>query len=294
MHLHPFDRALDYTISMFDFVMDESDTFARYWCKYYGMYPIDVQIEGLTNSNNDALKNEMIVTVTFKYAYKIENTTKTLIEFNYNAGIVDNLGQPTSYASALTHSDQFHYQNTERDVLVRHYIGPGAGFVGTPYVVLMNVGKDIMKDMTSHTTIAPCLRFAALDNGNEARSKLDQRINMHLVSRRDNTDAVAQSNLEAVKAAAAVTEAGVAITEAAEEAAGLTGAIKSGTAKLDQFANKVDAGVDHLMDVGIGGWIVDKKGWKGKLSKEVNLLRESVDESANNLDSWFKKQIDKL
>ena len=54
--LHPFDRALDYTCSMFDFINDESDSFPRYWCKYFGMYPIDVQIEGLSNSTNDASK----------------------------------------------------------------------------------------------------------------------------------------------------------------------------------------------------------------------------------------------
>ena len=199
-HLHPFDRALDYTCSMFDYVMDESDTFMRYWCKYYGMYPIDVQIEGLGNSNNDALKDELTINVTFKYAYKIENTMKSLIEFNYNAGICNSLGQPTTDGeNVLKYSEDFMYINQQISTkTVDFYMGPGASFVGTPYVVLMNVNKDIMKDTVSGTTMSPCLRFSPLvDN-----VALNQRINMGLESVRTNENLPAQSDLTNVRTAA--------------------------------------------------------------------------------------------
>lgn len=198
MHLHPFDRALDYTISMFDFVMDESDTFARYWCKYYGMYPIDVQIEGLTNSNNDALKNEMTVSVTFKYAYKIENTTKSLIEFNYNCGICNNMGQPTGAGTrALQYSEQFAYMQNKDGKYLKEYMGPGAGFVGTPFIVLMSVNKDILKDTDTGSTMMPCLRFSPITKD----ISLNQRINMGLESINTNSSLPVQSDLTEVKVA---------------------------------------------------------------------------------------------
>lgn len=190
-HLHPFDRALDYTISMFDYVMDESDSMVRYWCKYYGMYPIDVQIEGLSNGNNDALKNEMIVSVQFKYSYKIENTIKTLVEFNYNAGVCDNVGKLTSDGSKnLEYSEQFVYKQNQSGVL-KDYVGPGAGFVGTPYVVLMSINKDIMKDTSSGTTTTPCLRFSPITYD----YKLNQRINMGIENKVENDKFVVQSEL---------------------------------------------------------------------------------------------------
>lgn len=201
---HPLDRALDYTVSMFDFVMDESDSFVRYWCKYFGMYPIDVQIEGLGNSNNDALKNEMTVTVTFKYQYKIENTTKTLIEFNYNCGICDGLGQPTEAGKDnLEYLDQFKYVNNPESEILKEYVGAGSPFVGTPYIVMMNVGKDVLKNTETHSVVWPCLRFSPLRYARE----FDRRINMGLNAAHINKDAVIQSSVTAVKEAAAVTDA---------------------------------------------------------------------------------------
>lgn len=300
-YLHPFDRALDYTCSMFDFVNDESDTFPRYWCKYFGMYPVDVQIEGLGNANNDALKNEMLVSVTFKYSYKIENTTKSLIEFNYNAGICDNLGQPTQYANALTHSDQFKYVNTKvKSAFIREYVGPGAGFVGTPYVVLMNVGKDIMKDMVSGTTIAPVLRFAAIDQGNATKHKLDQRLNMHLGTRITNTDAVVQADISAAKEAAKQTAAQVVENEAEElELTNVINAkINSLNQSLDKVDDKVDKFTDNLIDHGPGGLLiqgVDKlfgTHLSGSLKPALDLVNNTIDNTANTVDKNMSASID--
>ena len=194
--LHPFDRALDYTVSMFDFIMDEADVASRYWCKYYGMYPIDIQIEGLSNSNNEALKNEMIVNVTFKYSYKVENTTKTLVEFNYNAGVVNEVGKLTPEGSeVLEYSEQFVYlDNTDDNAMIKQYMGPGAGFVATPYVVLMGVNKDILKDTSTNSTLAVCLRYAPITH----KKELNQRINMGLESIQKNDKFLAQSDLSSV------------------------------------------------------------------------------------------------
>ena len=251
--LHPFDRAIDYTCSMFDFINDESDTFPRYWCKYFGMYPIDVQIEGLSNSNNDALKEEMSVVVSFKYAYKIENTTKSLIEFNYNAGICDNLGQLTSDGSSvLEYSEQFAYANNPTSEYMKSYIGPGAPFVGTPYVVLTSVGKDIMHDMESGTTMSPCLRFSPLS----ADKAMSQRLNMGIESISKNTNLPAQSDLTDVKKEAAKVSQKAAEIKESEDMA-LSEVIRTGVAIENEYLDKVSEKVDHINDIGIGGAFVE-------------------------------------
>ena len=269
-HMHPFDRALDYTASLFDFVMDESDTFARYWCKYFGMYPIDVQIEGLSNSNNDALKEEMVVTVTFKYAYKIENTTKTLIEFNYNAGVCDNLGQPKSVASSLLHSDQFNYSDSPNGILP-HHVGPGAGFVGTPYVVLMNVKKDLFDDMKSHDTVSACLRFSPIIKDRN----FDHAINMGYTASFTNTEPVAQSDVTAAKEAAVAASEKVADPE--YEGGPVTEWINKKVNSANKSLDKADEKLDHLLDVGPGGLAVEiideRSGGRLKDNKYVNFVR---------------------
>lgn len=259
-HLHPFDRALDYTASLFDYIMDESDSFPRYWCKYYGLYPIDLQIEGLGNSNNDALKDALNVSVTFKYAYKIENTTKSLIEFNYNAGICDNLGQPKDIGTRLMYSDQFHYSNSPNGILY-HHVGPGAGFVGTPYIVLMNVKKDIMNDMKSHDTVTPCLRFSPIIKDRN----FEHNINMGYSAVYTNGNAVVQSDVTAAKQQAAVVAEKV-VDEATE----------------GNIIDKVDNTVDHIVtDVGPGGLLVEvaDEVFDGKVkdNKFVNLLTDLSD-----------------
>ena len=276
--LHPFDRALDYTCSMFDFINDESDSFPRYWCKYFGMYPIDVQIEGLSNSNNDALKEEMSVSVTFKYSYKIENTTKSLIEFNYNAGICDNLGQLTPDGSGvLKYSDQFAYSNNPESKFLKSYVGPGAAFVGTPYVVLMSVAKDVMKDMESNSTMTPCLRFSPLSKAEE----MSQRINMGIEAVRDNTSVPAQADLTQVKAAAAETAKKASEIKDEEDTIELAKALDKWSNSATEWLDKnVDDKVDHINDVGLGGLAVEA------LDKKFNIKENNIVQELTKVSDW--------
>jgi hypothetical protein len=255
---------------MFDFVMDESDTFVRYWCKYFGMYPIDLQVEGLSNSNNDALKEEMRVSVTFKYAYKIENTTKTLIEFNYNAGVCDNLGQPMAVANELLHSDQFNYTDSLNGILP-HHVGPGAGFVGTPYVVLMNVKKDIFNDTDSHSTISPCLRFSPLIKDR----KFDHAINMGYPAVYTNTDFVAQSDVSAAKEAAQATSEKI-----SEQNSSQGSSFWDPTNKL---FDKADSVIDYAVTEGSMGDAIRAAGLSGVGKPVIDFISNSVN---NGIEDW--------
>ena len=276
-HLHPLDRALEYTCSMFDFINDESDTFPRYWCKYFGMYPVDINIEGLGNSNNDALKEEMTISVTFKYAYKIENTMKSLVEFNYNAGICNKMGQPTTAGSGvLKVSEQFAYANSPDSKFLKQYVGPGAPFVGTPYVVLMAIQKDIMKDTSTGTTMTPCLRFSPL-SGNEA---LSERINMGLESITSNNNIPVTSNLSDVKSDEDTIQSTQSTTEPGISEDGkmsIAGAFKyweyNTGEMMEKFDEKFDAADDLLTgEETIGSAVVRKLGGGGTFSDEYSKL----------------------
>lgn len=194
--VHPFDRALDYTCSMFDWIMDETGEFMKYWCKYYGMYPIDIQCEGLSNTNNDALKSELIVTVTFKYQYKLENVMRSLIEFNYNAGVCDNMGTPRLDFKSFMESQSFFYRDKADDEVLPHYIGPSGMFTGTPYVVMVAQDKDYMK-LTGGKTVTPMLKFLPVTN-----IAIDKRINLGLTSVAQNNNILARSELSDVQQSA--------------------------------------------------------------------------------------------
>lgn len=194
--VHPFDRALDYTCSMFDWIMDESGEFAKYWCKYYGLYPIDLQCEGLSNANNDALKSELTVTVTFKYQYKIENVMRSLIEFNYNAGICNNMGSPRINFKSLMESQSFFYRDNGNDKVLPNYNGPAGMFTGTPFIVMVAQDKDYMK-LTNGKTVTPSLKFLPITN-----TAIDKRINLGLTSVAKNNNIVAQSDLSDVQQSA--------------------------------------------------------------------------------------------
>lgn len=290
-NIHPLDRALDYTCSMFDFINDESDTFPRYWCKYYGMYPIDIQIEGLGNSNNDALKEEMSVSVTFKYAYKIENTTKSLVEFNFNAGICDCVGQPTSEGSGvLKVSEQFAYSSNAESKFLKNYVGPGAPFVGTPYVVLMSISKDIMNDTSNGTTMTPCLRFSPLTKD----EKLNQRINMGIESISENANVPAQSDLSDIKAAASAARQKAADNEKAANEMTFAEYLADETAKKTAKLDKVGNVVDLVMDKGPGGTIIDLVGLSGKGKPALDLVNNGIDSGADKVDNFLQSGIDKV
>ena len=140
--LHPYDRALDYTASIYDIVTDETGQRILYWCKYYGVFPIDLSNSMLSNDNNAPLISEAKLTTTFQYQYKQENIFKNLVEFNYNAGICDGVGNMRADVSTtLRKSIPFLYREngvggtSETNPAIQNYIGAASMFTGSPYIV---------------------------------------------------------------------------------------------------------------------------------------------------------------
>ena len=140
--LHPYDRALEYCASVFDVITNESMTKVLYWCKYYGLYPTNVSSSILANTKNAALTGEATVTATFQYQYKQENLFKNLVEFNYNAGLVNSMGKTRDDVTAyLRNSVPFLYrENGEGGTSfttsnLKNYRGAAGMFTGSPYIM---------------------------------------------------------------------------------------------------------------------------------------------------------------
>lgn len=193
--LHPYDRALEYCASIYDFVTNEADTKVIYWCKYYGIYPIQVS-SPIANENNGPLTNEnMKIDVTFRYQYKLPGVNKTLVEFNYNSGICDQFGRvrlttnPTfsspfmvKDASSGVSTDDID-NNQVVDTLgklksgggdlqkaLKYHVGAAGMFTGTPMILMTMMGTI---DGTS--SVYPVLRFQPLNNN---RSDLTRTLNL--------------------------------------------------------------------------------------------------------------------
>jgi hypothetical protein len=141
MLTHPYDRALEYCASIFDIITNETGSKILYWCKYYGVYPTNISSALLSNASNSALTQTANVNATFQYQYKQENLFKNLVEFNFNAGIVDSTGRMRDNVAAyLRDSIPFLYRedgkggtNTTSPRL-KNYIGAASMFTGAPYI----------------------------------------------------------------------------------------------------------------------------------------------------------------
>ena len=167
---HPYDRALEYCASLYDIITNESGTKILYWCKYYGIYPTSVT-PGLNNDNNAAI-TEMNTSISFKYHYRLENTNKTLVEFNYDAGLTDDVG--VVKVGSVRQSMPFLLRN-DYQAMNPKYIGAAGMFAGSPYIVMQLTQKDPLSKSTMITT--PNLRFANITD-----LTLDGRVNLGLTN----------------------------------------------------------------------------------------------------------------
>lgn len=170
-YLHPYDRALEYTCSMFDLVTNEANDRITYWCKYYGLFPISVSIDGLNNDNGAPMVDRITVNVTYRYQYKLPCENKALVEFNFNTGITDLVGgvnqssfdASTGYintANFKTMLDSSIEDPTKSGTNHSYAYQGGAGmFVGTPYIVMGRFNRAPDRSGHGELTVHPFLRF---------------------------------------------------------------------------------------------------------------------------------------
>lgn len=183
LYNHPYDRALEYCASLYDIITNEAGTKILYWCKYYGIYPISAN-PTLNNENNSVI-TDVTTSVSFKYHYRLENVNKTLVEFNYDAGITDALGKVKS--GSISDSIAFllkddNERHTDDPTVLQHYVGSAGMFTGSPYIVmetsLQSDPLDRNNNMNERTKImVPHLRFMSVVN-----SKLDGAANVGITN----------------------------------------------------------------------------------------------------------------
>lgn len=156
---HPFDNAIEYGASIYDIITNEAGTRILYWCKYYGVYPTSVS-PSLNNENNGAI-TDMTCSITFKYHYRLENNNRSLVEFNHDAGLLDDIGKPKG--GMVKDSLPFLLLNEKVDPVMRKgYLGAAGMFTGSPYIVMSKRASDPLENSKSIYT--PELRFMGLDN----------------------------------------------------------------------------------------------------------------------------------
>ena len=178
--MHPYDRALDYCATLFDIVTDESGTKILYWCKYYGIYPISATPSGLSNSNNNALTQNMTVNAQFKYQRKMEMNEQTFVEFNYNAGLINANG--TLKTDVYESQPWLYYKDATRDDVnyqSKSYVGAAGLFTGSPYIVMTN---DFLKvDNSAPKQYVPMLKFRPMMNKYGGKTGMDyHEMNNHI------------------------------------------------------------------------------------------------------------------
>lgn len=156
---HPYDRAIEYGASIYDIITNESGTRILYWCKYYGVYPISAS-PSLNNENNGPI-TDMSCSITFKYHYRLENNNRSLVEFNHDAGLLDDIGKPKE--GMVEESLPFLLLNENSDPVMRKgYIGAAGMFTGSPYIVMSKRSSDPLDK--SKNIYTPLLQFMGLNN----------------------------------------------------------------------------------------------------------------------------------
>ena len=246
---HPYDRALEYCCSIFDIVTNESMTKILYWCKYYGAYPISVTPDGLTNDMNGPLTNEMSVSSQWKYHYKLENVNKTLVEFNFNAGITDNMGRIMDKNIIASHP--FLLRDDPEDKIMKQYIGAGGMFTGSPYIILGQSQNDPLNP--DNGIITPYLQFMAINDG-----AMNSQLNLGITNTKTETKGAV----------------GIIDQRTAPSSSNTSTSDENGTTSsqiVDTAANVIEGVVDTLIDsTPIGG--------------AINLVNTTIDVLNNTRD----------
>ena len=121
-----------------------------------------------------AMASDITVDVTFRYQYKLPCVNKSLVEFNFNAGITNSIGKATD-STNLNVSDGylnaqhfFGFRDQNINSAANHYIpyeGGGGMFTGTPYIVMGRYNRDVSNtNGTGQITVHPFLRFMGVNN----------------------------------------------------------------------------------------------------------------------------------
>ena len=127
---HVHTRTLDYAASCYFIITAENGEDILYWSKYYGIFPTSTGVSALSWDNDTPLGSAPKLNITFAYSYKLDLNPISLVEFNYNAGIGEDMTAISSYDAGLAHSAR--------------------PLVATPYIEF----EEAEPSITSNTTVS--------------------------------------------------------------------------------------------------------------------------------------------
>ena len=123
-----FGKELDYACNIYYFLVDAEDMILRYWCKYTGCFPLNVN-KSIFSYSGETQINHPNLNVSYAYFAREDMSTVNLAEFNNNAG-----GVNSNYMYKANYIPQ---------------LGScGNTWVGAPFVSKLNVQTGFMKDAT--------------------------------------------------------------------------------------------------------------------------------------------------
>ena len=143
----------------------------------------------------------MKISATFKYQYKLECVNKSLVEFNYNAGITDNVGRVTK---AVEQSLPFLVRDDPNHLVMKQYIGAAGMFTGSPYIVMQDQEDSVTKKTTSH----PYLRFMSIND-----TEVNKKMNLNITNYKTETSGIIGTSMETVSTNVALDPGSVAPVE---------------------------------------------------------------------------------
>ena len=97
----------------------------------------------------------------------------SLVEFNYNAGITDNMGRVNK--DTIETCLPFLVRDDPTQLLLKQYIGAANMFTGSPFIILKETQKDPLDE--SSILIEPQLMFMSLSD-----TKANDQMNMSITS----------------------------------------------------------------------------------------------------------------
>lgn len=123
-----YGKELDYACDIYYFLVDAEDMIIRYWCKYTGCFPLNVN-KSIFSFSGETQINHPNLNVTYAYFAREDMSLMNLYEFNNNSGGVPNTFRyKANYIPSLG--------------------GGGNTWSDAPFVMKINVQNGFMNDST--------------------------------------------------------------------------------------------------------------------------------------------------
>lgn len=287
------NRMLDYTTSIYFFVLDFDMRTILYFCKYTGVYPVNVPLSNLVMSDITS-RNAIDCSITFTYQYKEELNPQIIYDFNSVSNYTSSIFSYTkkdedTSLSASTLKSKYGYGNftqykagDDMDKFEKGQVIDGRDFLFNKYydrvtIKTMTEGSYISSNQTafnsaennSKKTLVMCFDSSRVNN-----EKNDSGINYNETFSSRKYDSIKKSLIGSAKDLMGALAVGL-----------ISSASKSDYEKYEE-AKKKELGIDDESIEKI------KEDYKTKLDNE-EITEDEYKEKIEALETKVKDKIEK-